>query len=270
MEQSILTELDSFYKKKEDVLKNISLLNNLSDKLTISLQDEERKIYNDKIKEILEHKKTKSANEIELLNLENTKMENYLAFLSKKHELELKYLEQMCEQKSRIEKISDKYSHIDIRIFQSYEDIYKTDIKSSRTQSQQIQQQSQIIDNTQQIMQQQQQPSQMMQQQQPPQMMQQQQPPPMMQQQQQQPPQMSRQPQQQQQPPQPPLQPRIPFANEIQNQDAYNGLKSVKPDTAPTRRSSIGNSLQDHLETALNTKFASTLQNNSYRTEDSD
>jgi len=253
MEQSILTELDSFYKKKEDVLKNISLLNNLSDKLTISLQDEERKIYNDKIKEILEHKKTKSANEIELLNLENTKMENYLAFLSKKHELELKYLEQMCEQKSRIEKISDKYSHIDIRIFQSYEDIYKTDLKSSRTQSQQIQQQQQIIDNTQQ----------MMQQQQPPQMMQQQQPP-----------QMSRQPQQQQQQqqPQPPLQPRIPFATEIQNQDTYNGLKSVKPDTAPTRRSSIGNSLQDHLETALNTKFASAIQQsqNNYRSEDSD
>ena len=265
MEQSILTELDSFYKKKEDVLKNISLLNNLSDKLTISLQDEERKIYNDKIKEILEHKKTKSANEIELLNLENTKMENYLAFLSKKHELELKYLEQMCEQKSRIEKISDKYSHIDIRIFQSYEDIYKTDLKSSRTQSQQIQQQQQIIDNTQQIMQQQQQPSQMMQQQQQPsQMMQQQQQPSQMMQQ-------SRQNQQQQQPPQPPSQPRIPFANEIQNQDAYNGLKSVKPDTAPTRRSSIGNSLQDHLETALNTKFAAAIQGqNSYRSEDSD
>jgi hypothetical protein len=91
--------------------------------------------------------------------------------------------------------------------------------------------------------------------------------------QQQQPPQMSRQPQQQQQQqqqqPQPPLQPRIPFATEIQNQDAYNGLKSVKSDTAPTRRSSIGNSLQDHLETALNTKFASAIQNN-YRTEDSD
>lgn len=260
MEQSILTELDSFYKKKEDVLKNISLLNNLSDKLTISLQDEERKIYNDKIKEILEHKKTKSANEIELLNLENTKMENYLAFLSKKHELELKYLEQMCEQKSRIEKISDKYSHIDIRIFQSYEDIYKTDLKSSRTQSQQIQQQSQIIDNTSinsnnvQMMQQQQQPSQIMQQQQ--------QQPQLRQNQQQ---------QQQQPPPQPPSQPRIPFANEIQNQDAYNGLKSVKPDTAPTRRSSIGNSLQDHLETALNTKFAAAIQGqNSYRSEDSD
>jgi hypothetical protein len=132
MEQSILTELDSFYKKKDDVLKNISLLNNLSDKLTISIQDEERKIYNDKIKEILEHKKTKSANEIELLNLENTKMENYLEFLSKKHELELKYLEQMCEQKSRVEKIGEKYSHIDIRNFQPYEDIYKSELKNSK------------------------------------------------------------------------------------------------------------------------------------------
>jgi len=258
MEQGILTELDSFYKKKEDVLKNISLLNNLSDKLTISLQDEERKIYNDKIKEILEHKKTKSANEIELLNLENTKMENYLAFLSKKHELELKYLEQMCEQRSRIEKISDKYSHIDIRNFQPYEDIYKTELKSGRIQSQQIQQHQQIIDNTisSNTSQMQQQPSQQTQQ---TQQSQPQQPPPQMLRQNQQPPQP------------PPTQPRFPFASEIQNQDVINGLKNVKPDTAPSRRSSIGNSLQDHLETALNTKFAVAMQGqNTYRAEDSE
>ena len=254
MEQSILTELDSFYKKKEDVLKNISLLNNLSDKLTISLQDEERRIYNDKIKEILEHKKTKSANEIELLNLENTKMENYLAFLSKKHELELKYLEQMCEQKSRIEKISDKYSHIDIRNFKPYEDIYKTELRNTKTQSQQqqnVDDNNVINSNAQQQLQQQ------MQQQQP-----QQQP-------QQPPPQASRQ--SQQLPPQPPSQPRLPFANEIQNQDTLNGLKNVKSDSAPVRRSSIGNSLQDHLETALNTKFASAIHSqNNFRHEDSD
>jgi hypothetical protein len=246
MEQSILTELDSFYKKKEDVLKNISLLNNLSDKLTISLQDEERRIYNDKIKEILEHKKTKSANEIELLNLENTKMENYLAFLSKKHELELKYLEQMCEQKSRIEKISDKYSHIDIRNFKPYEDIYKTELRNTKTQSQQpnVDDNNVINSNTQQPPQQQQQP---------------QQPPP----------QVSRQ--SQQLPPQPPSQPRLPFASEIQNQDMLNGLKNIKSDSAPSRRSSIGNSLQDHLETALNTKFASAIQGqNNFRHEDSD
>jgi hypothetical protein len=248
MEQSILTELDSFYKKKEDVLKNISLLNNLSDKLTISLQDEERRIYNDKIKEILEHKKTKSANEIELLNLENTKMENYLAFLSKKHELELKYLEQMCEQKSRIEKISDKYSHIDIRNFKPYEHIYKTELRNTRTQSQEpnVDDNNFINSNAQQQ----------------PQQQSQQQP-------QQPPPQASRQ--SQQLPPQPPSQPRLPFANEIQNQDTLNGLKNVKSDSAPVRRSSIGNSLQDHLETALNTKFASAIHSqNSFRHEDSD
>lgn len=239
MEQSILTELDSFYKKKEDVLKNISLLNNLSDKLTISLQDEERRIYNDKIKEILEHKKTKSANEIELLNLENSKMENYLAFLSKKHELELKYLEQMCEQKSRIEKISDKYSHIDIRNFKPYEDIYKIERRNTKIQSQQpnIDDNNVINSNapqTQQTL-----------------------------------PQVSRQIQPQ--PPQPPPQPRLPFVSEIQNQDAFNGLKNVKLDSAPSRRSSIGNSLQDHLESALNTKFANVIQGqNTFRCDDSD
>ena len=257
MEQSILTELDSFYKKKEDVLKNISLLNNLSDKLTISLQDEERRIYNDKIKEILEHKKTKSANEIELLNLENTKMENYLAFLSKKHDLELKYLEQMCEQKSRIEKISDKYSHIDIRNFKPYEDIYKNELRNTKIQSQQpcVDDNNIINSNAQQM-----QPQQQMQQQ--PQQQMQQQP-------QQPPPQVSRQIQQP--PPQPPSQPRLPFASEIQNQDVFNGLKNVKSDSAPTRRSSIGNSLQDHLESALNTKFAAAIQGqNTFRSDDSD
>lgn len=246
MEQSILTELDLFYKKKEDVLKNISLLNNLSDKLTISLQDEERRIYNDKIKDILEHKKTKSANEIELLNLENTKMENYLVFLSKKHELELKYLEQMCEQKSRIEKISDKYSHIDIRNFKLYEDIYKTELRNIRIQSHK----PNVDDNNSNVQQ----------------MKHQQQPHP---QPQQPPPQVSRQ--SQEPPPQPPLQPRFPFVSEIQNQDVFNGLKNVKSDSAPVRRSSIGNSLQDHLESALNAKFAAVIQgHNTFRNEDSD
>jgi hypothetical protein len=246
MEQSILTELDLFYKKKEDVLKNISLLNNLSDKLTISLQDEERRIYNDKIKDILEHKKTKSANEIELLNLENTKMENYLVFLSKKHELELKYLEQMCEQKSRIEKISDKYSHIDIRNFKSYEDIYKTELRNIRVQSHKPN-----VDDTNSNMQQiKHQPQPHPQPQQPP-------------------PQVSRQ--SQEPPPQPPSHPRFPFVSEIQNQDVFNGLKNVKSDSAPVRRSSIGNSLQDHLESALNAKFAAVIQgHNTFRNEDSD
>jgi hypothetical protein len=50
-----------------------------------------------------------------------------------------------------------------------------------------------------------------------------------------------------------------------------NGLKNIKSDSAPSRRSSIGNSLQDHLETALNTKFASAIQGqNNFRHEDSD
>jgi hypothetical protein len=48
-------------------------------------------------------------------------------------------------------------------------------------------------------------------------------------------------------------------------------LKNVKLDSAPSRRSSIGNSLQDHLESALNTKFANVIQGqNTFRSDDSD
>jgi len=129
---NIISEIESFNKKKDDVFNNISLLNNLSQSLTASIQEEEKKLYNAKIKELVHHKEVKSQNEIELLKIENNKMEFYLSFLSKKHELELRYLEEMCEHKSRIEKLGDKYSHIDLNKFTSYGNVYKEEIRHTR------------------------------------------------------------------------------------------------------------------------------------------
>ena len=42
----------------------------------------------------------------------NKKLEEYINLLSKKYELEIKYIEQYCDHKSKIEKISEKYSFI--------------------------------------------------------------------------------------------------------------------------------------------------------------
>jgi hypothetical protein len=66
----------------------------------------------------------------------------------------------------------------------------------------------------------------------------------------------------------------LPFATEIQGQDALNNLRNVRPDPTPARRSSTGsNTLQSHLENALNTKFSGVMQSHSsgYRNDpDSD
>lgn len=129
---NIISEIENFNRKKDDVFNNISLLNNLSQSLSASVQEEEKKLYNAKIKELVTHKQVKSQNEIELLKIENNKMEFYLDFLNRKHELELKYLEEMCEHKSRIEKLGDKYSHIDLNKFTSYSNVYKEEIRYTR------------------------------------------------------------------------------------------------------------------------------------------
>lgn len=135
MSQDIIAEITNFQQKKEDVLKNVTLLNNLSEKLTIAIQEEERKVHDNKIKDIIVSKKTQSDNELELLSLENKKMEGYLEILSRKQELELKYIEQLCEQKSRVEKVGEKYPHIELREFWSYDEYYNKHLQTTAEKS---------------------------------------------------------------------------------------------------------------------------------------
>ena len=121
MDPKLAKELDEFKKKKEDVFKNINLLNNLSESLVTSITEEESKIIQKKNKEVIENEKKKTANELELLGLENSKMESYLEILAKKQELEMKYLEQMCDQHAKIHKLGEKYSFLDVESFIPYE-----------------------------------------------------------------------------------------------------------------------------------------------------
>lgn len=132
MSQDLLTEIASFQQRKDDVLKNIGLLNNLSEKLTLTLHEEERKLHDNKIKDVIDFKKTQSDNELQLLSIENKKLEDYLEILSKKQELEIKYIEQLCEQKSRVEKIGEKYPHIEIKELYNYEDYYNRQLQNTK------------------------------------------------------------------------------------------------------------------------------------------
>tara|TARA_Y200000002_G_scaffold383222_1_gene404151 strand:- start:12317 stop:13162 length:846 start_codon:yes stop_codon:yes gene_type:complete len=131
MDPKLAKELDEFNKRKDDVFKNINLLNSLSESLVNSISEEESKIIHKKNKEIIENEKKKTANELELLGLENSKMESYLEILSKKQDLELKYLEQMCDQNAKIHKLGEKYSFLDITSFLTYDTHYKHQVKDA-------------------------------------------------------------------------------------------------------------------------------------------
>ena len=132
MDPKLAKELDEFNKRKDDVFKNINLLNSLSESLVNSISEEESKIIHKKNKEIIENEKKKTANELELLGLENSKMESYLEILSKKQDLEMKYLEQMCDQHAKIHKLGEKYSFLDITNFLTYDTHYKNQVKDAR------------------------------------------------------------------------------------------------------------------------------------------
>lgn len=127
---AISKEIEEFQKKKEDIFKNMGMLNNLSEKLSHSIHEEEKRIEELQSKELVENKKKQADNEIQLLEIENSKMERYLEILQRKHDLELQFIEKICEQKAKIEKLGDKYPHIDIRGVHGCDDYYYTEVKN--------------------------------------------------------------------------------------------------------------------------------------------
>ena len=44
----------------------------------------------------------------------------------------MKYLEQLCEQRSRVDKLGEKYPHIDIKHFWTYQEYYNEQIHTSK------------------------------------------------------------------------------------------------------------------------------------------
>lgn len=127
---TISKELEEFQKKKEDIFKNMGMLNNLSEKLSHNIHEEEKRIEEIQSKELVENKKKQADNEIQLLEIENSKMERYLEILQRKHDLELQFIEKICEQKAKVEKLGDKYPHIDIRGVHGCDEYYYTEVKN--------------------------------------------------------------------------------------------------------------------------------------------
>ena len=120
----IFKEIKVLEDKKQELNNHINEINDFSNKLKSKLTEEDialqAKIYDTNI----EKEKLKNDNDINILSQDNDKYEKYIQLLSKKYELELQYIEQYCEYKSKIEKIGEKYVHIDIKNITSLQDLF--------------------------------------------------------------------------------------------------------------------------------------------------
>ena len=127
-EHSLINELKEIEEKKQSIHNNIHELSRFYMKLKEDLLKEEQNIEEKRQQIMIDKEKLKNENEISLLGQDNVKLEKYLHLLEKKNELELKYLEQCCDHKSKIQKISEKYSFINIDKIVSLENLYKQDL----------------------------------------------------------------------------------------------------------------------------------------------
>ena len=90
---------------------DINDLEELSNKIKQKLNNEN--VNNDVKEKLLTHKNN-IDDELLLLNIYNLKYKKYLDILKEKHKLELEYIEEMCIQESKKERLSDKYNFINL------------------------------------------------------------------------------------------------------------------------------------------------------------
>ena len=110
--KNIFNEIKELEEKKNQISKSINELNDFSTKLQDKLSEENIHI-EDKLHQFrITKDKLKNDGEIKILEQENDKLEQFLQLLAKQYELELRYIEQYCDHKSKIEKMNEKYSEL--------------------------------------------------------------------------------------------------------------------------------------------------------------
>ena len=122
--KNIFNEIKELEEKKNQISKSINELNDFSTKLQDKLSEENIHI-EDKLHQFrITKDKLKNDGEIKILEQENDKLEQFLQLLGKQYELELRYIEQYCDHKSKIEKLNEKYSHLNFNEILSLKDLF--------------------------------------------------------------------------------------------------------------------------------------------------
>lgn len=131
----LLNEIKKLETKREKLNEGIEEIDVFSMKLKEKINEEDMNNEIKTYKTIIEKEKIKNDNELNILSQQNEKMEKYLELLAKQNELELKYMEQYCEYKSRVEKICEKYAHINFNEIPQLRDLFYKQLNESNTGS---------------------------------------------------------------------------------------------------------------------------------------
>ncbi len=122
--KSVFNDIKELEEKKNQINKSINELNEFSTKLQEKLNEENIHI-EDKLHQFkIAKDKLKNDGEIKIIQQENEKLEQFLQLLAKQYELELRYIEQYCDHKSKIEKMNEKYSHLNFNEILALKDVF--------------------------------------------------------------------------------------------------------------------------------------------------
>tara|TARA_B100000925_G_scaffold256617_1_gene210550 strand:- start:3476 stop:4096 length:621 start_codon:yes stop_codon:yes gene_type:complete len=133
--KNILDEIKKLDESKQQYHKNISEIEVFSEELKKKLGEEDINIQNKLYQATIDKEKIKNENELNILTQQNEKMEKYIQLLAKQYELELQYIEQYCDYKSKVEKIGEKYAHININNITPLKDLFSIQLNGpSNTQ----------------------------------------------------------------------------------------------------------------------------------------
>lgn len=129
--KNILDEIKKLDESKQQFHKNISEIEVFSSELKKKLGEDDINIQNKLYQTTIDKEKMKNENELNILTQQNEKMEKYLQLLAKQYELELQYIEQYCDYKSKVEKIGEKYAHINISNITPLKDLFSIQLNGS-------------------------------------------------------------------------------------------------------------------------------------------
>jgi len=99
------TSIAETLKNKENKTQSIEMMAKLQDLMYEHLIADQEELIRKRDLEKLEKKKHAVKMELECLEIENSKMDTYLKTLTKKHDLEILYLQEVCAQRQKITEI---------------------------------------------------------------------------------------------------------------------------------------------------------------------
>ena len=128
--EDIINDINIIENKTKIIDSNIDDLEKMSDKIKKNLENNQINI-DDNIKDKLKKNKNNLDEELSLLKINNLKYKKYLEILTEKHNIELKFIEEICLFQTKKKNIADKYLSVDINQVQSIYKSYISDLNDS-------------------------------------------------------------------------------------------------------------------------------------------